>query len=101
MPRSIMPRTEEFLLVNVKRLDTAAKEYQVQRLDFIKIDVEGAELLLLKGAEKTLREFRPNLAIAAYHYPKEIDDLCDYLVDYDYKLYRLRQSFLYAEPEKP
>jgi len=101
MPRSIMRRTEEFLLVNVKRLDTAVKEYQVQRLDFIKMDVEGAELLLLKGAEKILREFKPNLAIAAYHYPKEIDELSHYLGDYCYKLYRLRQSFLYAEPEKP
>ena len=32
---------------------------QIQRLDVIKIDIEGAELDALKGGEKTLAKFRP------------------------------------------
>jgi FkbM family methyltransferase len=37
------------------------------RVDFIKIDVEGFEPSVIRGAENTLRTFRPGLAIAAYH----------------------------------
>lgn len=36
-------------------------------VDFIKADIEGAELDLLRGAEQTLREQHPNCALALYH----------------------------------
>ena len=35
------------------------------RLDFIKLDVEGAEALVLQGAEATLRRLRPSLLLEA------------------------------------
>ncbi|MBQ3898139.1 MAG: FkbM family methyltransferase [Clostridia bacterium] len=34
---------------------------------FIKMDVEGAEAETLSGMSRTLREFRPKLAVSAYH----------------------------------
>jgi FkbM family methyltransferase len=37
------------------------------RLNFIKMDIEGAEIEALKGAMRTIEKFRPKLAIAAYH----------------------------------
>jgi hypothetical protein len=36
-------------------------------VDFLKMDVEGAEIEILKGARRTLREKAPHLAIATYH----------------------------------
>jgi FkbM family methyltransferase len=36
-----------------------AREADLQRLDFLKVDVEGAEWMVLKGAEQSLRAFRP------------------------------------------
>ena len=38
-----------------------------RRATFIKMDIEGAELPALRGAEKTIREFTPTLAISFYH----------------------------------
>jgi len=34
---------------------------------FVKLDVEGAEIDIIRGAEKTILRGRPNLAIASYH----------------------------------
>lgn len=43
-----------------------------ERVTFIKADVEGMEMPLLKGAERTIAAFRPKLAICVYHYPADI-----------------------------
>lgn len=37
------------------------------KVDFIKMDVEGAEEDALKGAERIIREHRPRMALSAYH----------------------------------
>jgi FkbM family methyltransferase len=41
------------------QLDTWIEMQQLTRLDFIKIDVEGAELKVLQGSQKTLQQFAP------------------------------------------
>jgi FkbM family methyltransferase len=43
------------------RMDDYVAERGLSRLDFIKCDAEGAELLVLKGAESVLRKFEPIL----------------------------------------
>jgi len=45
--------------VPVRRLDDYVTETTLDRVDVIKIDVEGGELSALRGAEQTLRRFRP------------------------------------------
>ncbi|WP_409455738.1 FkbM family methyltransferase [Pseudescherichia sp.] len=39
---------------------------------FIKMDVEGTEHYALKGAESTIRNHRPLLAISVYHKPEDL-----------------------------
>lgn len=39
---------------------------------YIKFDVEGAEVQALKGGAKTIRENRPKMLVAAYHYDVDI-----------------------------
>jgi len=37
--------------------------------DFICMDIEGAEPEALRGAEKLIKKYRPDLAISVYHHP--------------------------------
>lgn len=56
---------------------------------FIKMDIEGAELEALKGAEKIIREHKPKLAVCAYHKPEDLYTLPELIRNYrsDYKFY--------------
>ena len=42
-------------------------EYNLERLDLIKSDIEGSEVFLLKEIESIIKQFRPMLALSIYH----------------------------------
>jgi FkbM family methyltransferase len=48
-------------------LDEWIRQKGLSRLDFIKMDIEGAEIQAMEGAMNILQTLRPNLAIASYH----------------------------------
>jgi FkbM family methyltransferase len=45
--------------ITLTTLDLVVQSRGLERLDLIKVDVEGAELPLLRGAEATLRRYHP------------------------------------------
>jgi FkbM family methyltransferase len=49
--------------VEVKTLDRECESLQLDRLDFIKMDIEGSELKALQGAHNTIQHFRPLIMI--------------------------------------
>jgi FkbM family methyltransferase len=49
--------------VNVVTLDRMVEELSAQRLDLLKIDVEGFEMFVLQGAEESIRKWRPILFV--------------------------------------
>lgn len=49
----------ERIVARVIRLDDYVADAGVRRLDLIKCDIEGAELLMLRGALESIRRFRP------------------------------------------
>ncbi|HKM69996.1 MAG TPA: FkbM family methyltransferase [Stellaceae bacterium] len=57
----------EALSVALRSLDSLAAECSLDRVDLIKIDVEGQERRVLDGAEATLHRYRPTLVIETGH----------------------------------
>ncbi len=91
--RKNAPDTAQTLSID----DLVARE-QLPRLDFIKMDIEGAELPALRGAVRTLRRFAPKLSIAVYHRLEDFFEVPRYLdsLSLGYRFY-LRHFTLHAE----
>jgi len=53
------------------RLDDFIEKKGIDRVDFIKMDIEGMEREALKGASKTIAKFKPKLAVCIYHLPDD------------------------------
>jgi len=56
-------------------IDRLVKELRLARVDFIKMDIEGAEMKALKGAGSTIRAYHPVLALAVYHVPTDREEI--------------------------
>jgi FkbM family methyltransferase len=58
-------------------------------MDFLKIDTEGYEANILKGAAETIKKYKPILALSAYHKPndkKELPELVNSIAPYNCEL---------------
>ena len=74
----------------MRKLDDIIKEQKINKVDFIKADIEGGELNMLKGAEKILEYFRPKILIEIVdmhcqrfgHFPL---DVYQFLINKGYK----------------
>jgi FkbM family methyltransferase len=55
------------VIVRAVTLDEVAEELKLDRVDFIKMDIEGAERHALAGAQRLLAAHKPRLAICIYH----------------------------------
>lgn len=48
-------------------IDDVVASENISKLDFVKMDIEGAEVKALEGAVSTIKQLKPNFAIASYH----------------------------------
>jgi FkbM family methyltransferase len=65
--------------VKTKSIDDLVESGEIPRVDFIKLDIEGAELEALKGCKNTIKKFKPKLAICLYHNAEHFVSLPKYI----------------------
>ncbi len=75
--------------VYTKSIDDLVLEKKLSKVNFIKLDIEGAELAALKGAEKTILKYKPKIAVALYHNIEDFKTIPQYLKSLlpDYNFY--------------
>lgn len=70
-----------------------------RKVTFVKMDIEGAELSALRGAEQIIREQRPKLGIAIYHRPEDMWEIPSLLLQYNpsYRFYLRHYTMSYYD----
>ncbi|MBO4901313.1 MAG: FkbM family methyltransferase [Lachnospiraceae bacterium] len=84
---------------NVVNADSIDNIHGNETVTFIKMDIEGAEIEALKGAERVIKTQKPKLAISIYHNPShlyEIPIMIKSMVP-EYKLYIRHHSDMESE----
>ena len=90
-------------------VDTVDNIVQGQRVTFIKMDIEGAEYDAILGAEKTIKENHPILAVSIYHLVEDlwrlqlkIEEFCPEIYNYYIRHYSptVIETILYAVPKE-
>jgi|TergutMp193P3_1026864.scaffolds.fasta_scaffold04356_8 FkbM family methyltransferase len=92
----------ETIFIDVMPIDALNLQ---EKVTFIKMDIEGAELNALKGAEKTILRDKPRLAISIYHSNEDMIRIAEWIhaLVPEYKLYvrhhltDYRETVLYAQ----
>jgi FkbM family methyltransferase len=90
-------QTDSFSTAKICRLDDVLPKLNVDRLDVLKVDVEGAELHVLRGARESITRYRPNIIVemnaetfksAGY----SVDELSAFLRSLNYDGFQITRS---------
>jgi FkbM family methyltransferase len=74
--------------IPVTTLDVFYKENKIERLDFLKIDVEGAEIKVLNGGKKTLKKFKPKIIFESWD-EKSLEKVKEFLFPLGYEIKKI------------
>lgn len=90
----VNPSAKKTVQVSAVPIDSLS----VERVDYIKYDVEGSEAAALHGSETIIRTHRPALLVSAYHRSEDVFSLPILLHDLEpsYKLYMRRYRYIPA-----
>lgn len=80
-------------------LDAFVAENDIEKVDFIKIDTEGAEMSVLRGAADTIQRFKPAMMIELFphglsRYGRTPEELSQLIRDFGYTTYRATRTGL-------
>ena len=80
--------------VTSKSIDDLVSQGIIEKIDFLKLDIEGAELECLKGASEAIQHWKPQLAICVYHKDEDLIEIPQYLHQLvpEYKFYMKHHS---------
>ncbi len=74
--------------ITMKTLDEILGDRE--KIDYIKADIEGYEMEMLKGAVKTISKHKPKLIITTYHEPNDYKEIINFVKnivpEYNYRI---------------
>ncbi|MBN1141016.1 MAG: FkbM family methyltransferase [Deltaproteobacteria bacterium] len=79
--------------INTITFDSFCKSMRMPRVDLIKIDAEGAEHLITKGAENTIRVFKPDI-ISEFLFRSKVEYFERFFRNLGYFFYRIDERKL-------
>lgn len=83
--------------ISATTIDEIVKKVKIKTIHIIKIDVDGYELNVLKGAENTIKKYQPIIVCES----NQNIDVARYLIDYGYQLYDIHGTSIYASLPLP
>ncbi|ADI31996.1 FkbM family methyltransferase [Staphylothermus hellenicus] len=93
---------ERCVSVRARKLDSLLRELNIDRIDLVKIDVEGAEREVLQGMEKILEHYKPRLIVEIWR--ENLKNVLKYLRKLNYSFTVIPESissdslYIYAYP---
>jgi FkbM family methyltransferase len=102
------PFTEQTGRASTITIDDFVLKNNLDKVDFIKMDIEGAEPVALTGAINTIKNFKPKLAIAIYHSTSDFVNIPRWIYDLNlgYDLYlghytiHAEETVIFAKPRQ-
>ncbi|MFT3682707.1 MAG: FkbM family methyltransferase [Ferruginibacter sp.] len=90
-------KEQDTIDVECLSLDQFAEKERIEKLDFIKIDVEGFELFVLRGASTILKKFKPAVYCEIMskwteRYQYQPADIFKFMTDTGYKIYYINKN---------
>ena len=91
--------------VECTTIDILFEELQLKSIDYLKVDTEGAELMILKGSEQALTERKLECIQLEYGATYtdagfNVEDIIEYLKKFDYvEFFRTSEELLFAHKE--
>lgn len=84
-------------VIYTETLDDFIRQNDIRKIDIIKIDIEGAELLFFKGAKESLTKFRPKIIFEANEkhceaFNYSVMDVLTYVKEVGYKLKQINEE---------
>jgi FkbM family methyltransferase len=64
-----------FVMVPLTTIDNLVAELKLPRVNFIKMDIEGAEKPALAGAKRTIQSYHPRFALSPEHFSDDMERL--------------------------
>ena len=80
-------QAEKKIIVRQTTINRFVEEHNIQRLELIKMDIQGAEYSVLEGAENVIRKFKPNILLEASESYSDLTEIFKYLEKFGYLVY--------------
>ena len=79
---AVLSKPGKIEALDVVSIDEYVQANNINRVDFVKADIEGAEKKMLEGMRKTIQKYHPKLSICSYHNPDDprvLEDLIRFI----------------------